>query len=128
MTAPRSGAKRVLDHPMTGWAVVALVVIAWDALSAETLTGAFGKAREAHPVADAAVIVAWAALTGHLLGVLPRQADPFAVLTIPRTLRAEERSCLSGRGWWRCGMNSLVDRSGSPSAPVIPTVTVVTTS
>jgi hypothetical protein len=92
MTAPRSGAKRVLDHPMTGWAAVALVVIAWDALSAETLTGAFGKAREAHPVADAGVIVAWAALTGHLLGVLPRQADPFAVLTVPRRIiRADER-------------------------------------
>ncbi len=93
MTAPRSGAKRVLDHPMTGWAVVALVVIAWDSVAEQTLSTSFGKARQAHPVADAAVLTAWIALTAHLLGVLPRQTDPFAVLTVPRRLiRAEKET------------------------------------
>lgn len=63
-----------------GWLLVAVVVVVWDLTAPETLSSAFLR-RRTHP----AVILAWAGLTAHLFGVLPRQYDPLCRLTRWRT-------------------------------------------
>lgn len=59
-----------------GWAGVAAVVVAAEALDKRTMSSAFEEARR-HPIAGPAVCGFWAALTAHLFGIIPDRYDPF---------------------------------------------------
>ena len=65
-----------LNSGTTGWAALAVGVVAWDLLADETLTGAFRRAHDS-PVSRVIVMAAWGILTGHLFSVLPVRVDPF---------------------------------------------------
>lgn len=66
-----------------GWAALAAGVAAWDLLAPETLTAAFKRGTE--NVHTRPFVVGALGVTAlHLLGVLPRQIDPF-YLTIDHT-------------------------------------------
>jgi hypothetical protein len=61
-----------------GWAAIGSFVIAFDLLSKESLTHAFERARESESVPIKALALGTLAVTtAHLVGVIPRQVDPF---------------------------------------------------
>lgn len=65
-----------------GWAGLAVGVYLFDKYSPESLTSAFARAREhEHPFVRAAAIGALAVTAAHLMGVIPRELDPFYSLT-----------------------------------------------
>ena len=61
-----------------GWAAIGGFVVAFDLLSNESLTHAFERARESDNMAVKALALGTLAVTtAHLVGVIPRQVDPF---------------------------------------------------
>lgn len=68
-----------------GWVALAGLVVSYDMWAMltehETMTSAFGRALE-HPLARWPVLAAWGITTLHLLGRMPRQIDPFHVLSL----------------------------------------------
>lgn len=60
---------------MIGWVGLTAYVIAWDRFADETLSMAFGKAL-LHPRVRWPTIAVWAAVTGHLFGIIPERVDP----------------------------------------------------
>jgi hypothetical protein len=77
---------RIRRHPgADGWAAVAIVVLAVEALDTRTLSDAWRSAPKRYTIPIAAVTVA------HLYGLLPKRYDPFtqiARVPIPRRSRA----------------------------------------
>ena len=70
------------------WLVLAAAIVAWDLAAADeqTLSETFRRCEDA-PAARAVVVAAWAVLTAHLFGVMPRRADPLHVITVARGAR-----------------------------------------
>lgn len=58
-----------------GWVLVTAVVVTWDLTAPETMSATFLRRRR-HP----GVILAWAGLTAHLFGLVPRRYDPLSRL------------------------------------------------
>lgn len=58
-----------------GWAILAAVVLAWDASAPETMSAAFARATST-PAGRAMLVLGWGALTAHLFSALPEDKDP----------------------------------------------------
>lgn len=64
------------DHPGWGWIALAALVLAVDATGNEIMSDAF-KIASRRRIAGPAVVFTWAALSFHLLGLIPLPYDPF---------------------------------------------------
>jgi hypothetical protein len=77
-----------MARPHTGWALLSVAVGAYEyrqiRAARPTLSAEFSAGLR-HPVARWPVVAGWAALTGHLFGVIPARYDP--VLALGATLR-----------------------------------------
>lgn len=60
-----------------GWAGIAIGVGVFDVLNDETMTHAYQEALKRNKVSRAIAIGGMAITCSHLLGILPRQVDPF---------------------------------------------------
>jgi len=71
--------RKVARSGSTGWALLALFVVAWDygqLKKGETLSSAFVRGVK-HPVGRWPVTLTWVTLTLHLFSRLPQRYDPF---------------------------------------------------
>lgn len=64
-----------LSPGATGWVAVGAVVVAAELLDEKTMSDAFLTASR-HPVGGPVMLTAWAILTAHLFGFIPRDYDP----------------------------------------------------
>lgn len=62
-----------------GWVVIVGFVAAWDTLTPDTLSAAFGRGCETR-VGRILVPLVWGITTAHLFGKLPHRADPFYIV------------------------------------------------
>ena len=64
------------DEGIKKWAVLGAVIATLEFVGDETLTSAFERARE-HPVGKYVALGGLAVTGAHLLGVMPREIDPY---------------------------------------------------